>query len=88
MCRALSIVFFEFYIIIAALLSHNNFVGTCLENQIYSSMEDINYEALSPETVAINSASVELVDNVDCILLLQYTAAPKTVITNDPVDII
>ena len=38
---------------------------------------------LCPETVAINSASIELVETVDYSLLLLYTAPPKRLIIID-----
>ena len=70
MCLALSAGLLEFSIIIAAVLSQNNFVGTVLENPSSSSMENIYFAALDTETAAINSDSVEIVDTVACGLLL------------------
>ena len=70
MCLALSVGFLEFAIIIAAVLSQNNFVGPFLENSSSSRMEDIYFSYLALETVAINLASVELVPNVACRLFL------------------
>ena len=35
---------------------NNNFVGTCLENKIYSRMEEIYFSDLAPETADINLA--------------------------------
>ena len=56
-------------IIIASVLSQNNFVVNCLENTISSRMEDTYFAALSLGNAAINSALVELVDIVACSLL-------------------
>ena len=54
MCISLSVGFLEFVITISAVLSHNYFVGPCLDNPSSSRMEEIYFEALAPETAAIN----------------------------------
>ena len=69
MCLDLSIVLLELAIIIALVLSQNNFLGTCIYNSIFSRMKEIYFAALSPYNVAINSALVELVATVSFILL-------------------
>ena len=69
MCMALYIRFLGFYIIISAVLSHNNFVCPCIENTRSSRVEEIHFSYLDPEATVINSASVEIVDSVACILI-------------------
>ena len=80
MCRDLHVGFLKFSIIISVVLSHNKFVGPCLENPRSSRMENIYFVALAPETAAINSSSVHIVATVACILLLLYTAAQNRVV--------
>ena len=70
MSLALSVGLLEFSIIIAEVLSQNNFVGPSIDNTISSRMEEIYFEAWALENVAINPASVELLDTVACSLLL------------------
>ena len=70
MCLALYDGFLDFSVIIAAVLSYNNFVGPCIENTRSSRMEEIYFSALYPETAAINSDPAELVATVTCILFL------------------
>ena len=70
MCMALSVGLLEFAIMIYVVLLQNNCVGPCIDSHISSRMEDIYFEALSPDTAAINSASVELVATVTFRLLL------------------
>ena len=67
---ALYVSYLEFDILISSVLSHNNFVGPYLEDTSSSMMEEIYFEALAPETAAINSASIEIVASVACSLLL------------------
>ena len=70
MFLALYVGFLDFDIIILAVFSYNSIVGTCLEIPRYSRMEKVYFAALAPETSAIISASVEIVANVACSLLL------------------
>ena len=70
MCVALSVGFLKFSIIIASVFSQNNFISPFLEKHISSSMDEIYFAALYPDTVALNSNSVELVDAVAYKLLL------------------
>ena len=54
MFLSLSVGFLEFYTIIGALFSHNNFVNTCIESPRSSNMEDISFSVLDPGNAAIH----------------------------------
>ena len=66
---AFTVILLDSVIIIYAVLSQNNVLGHCLEHPSSSRMEERYFAYLAPETVAINSASVEIVVNLTCRLL-------------------